>query len=113
MTTTTHFLNNGEDNFIFRIQGAQAMVITTNLWGGVEREEMTVEAARKRYGLAKKFGCVPGHLRHHAMRRLTTDAQFAAYTAANFDFDNNGNDAEAHLALEEEFAGQGYLEVAA
>jgi hypothetical protein len=113
--TTTHHLTNGETNFTFRITGETALVITmaAHAWATPKCQAMTTEAARKHFGLAKKFGCTAGRTRFQGLRRITTDAQFAAYTEANFDFDNNENDPEAHLALEQEFAEVGYLEVVA
>ena len=113
--TTTHHLTNGETNLTFRITGESALVITmaANAWAAPKRLAMTTEAARKPFALAKELGFTAGRTRFQGLRRITTDAQFAAYTEANFDFNNNENDPEAHLALEQEFAEMGYLEVAA
>lgn len=113
--TTVHHLTNGQDNFTFRITGDTATVITLGAcrWGTPEREVMTTEAARIRFAQALKFGCKKGFTRHQPMRKITTDAQYAAWVAKNFDFYANDNDAEAELAWQEEFAGQGYIEVAA
>lgn len=113
--TTVHHLTNGETNFTFRIAGNAATLITlgANNWATVKREAMTTEAARAFYAQAKKFGCTVGFTRHQAMRKLTTDAQYAAWVAKNFDFYNNDNDAEAELAWQEEYNDQGYIEVVA
>ena len=111
--TTVHHLTNGETNFSFRISGSTAVVTTlaANRYGSVKREELTVEAARKKFALALKFGCTKGFTRHQPMRKLTTDAQYAAWVEANFDFENNDNDAEAELVYLEQFNDQGYIEV--
>lgn len=113
--TTVHHLTNGETNFTFRISGDTATVITlrADCYATVKREVMTVSEARTRYAQAKKFSCTAGFTRHQAMRKLTTDAQYAAWVAKEFDFYNNDNDAEAELACQEAFNEQGYIEVVA
>lgn len=112
--TTVHHLTNGETNFTFRITGDAALVITlgANCWATPKREAMTVEAARKQFALAKRFGCAPGFTRTRGLRRLTTKAQLDAYLEQVADWSDD-NWPEAELALQEEFAGQGYIEVAA
>lgn len=111
--TTVHHLTNGETNFTYRISGNSAVVIAlgANRYGTIKREEMTVEAARKQFAQALKFGCTKGFTRHQPMRKLTTDAQYAAWVEARFDFENNDNDAELELAWQEEFNDLGFIEV--
>jgi hypothetical protein len=113
--TTVYHLTNEETNFTFRIAAGTATVITlaANSWAQPKVQELTVEAARTLYGQALKFGCRKGFTRHQPLRKITTDAQYAAWAAQAFDFDANDNDAEAELAMHETFVGQGYLEVAA
>jgi len=109
---STHKLTDGQLNKIFRIEGDLATVISLNEFGRVETEQMTTGEARKLYAFGKKLGWTEGFTRLQAYKRLTTDQQFDAYIAANYDLSSD-NDPEAVLALEETFVGQGYLEVAA
>ena len=109
---TTHKLTNGEGNKIFKIEGDIATVISVSGYGKVESEQMSTGEARKLYAFGKKVGWGQGFTRLQAYKRLTTEQQLAEYVSANFDLKSD-NDPEMVLALEEEFDGQGYLEVAA
>ena len=114
MTTTVHHLTNGEANWSFRITGDSAKVTQTTTWGiaKVEDEITTAAQARKFYATAKKYGCTEGFTKLNAYRKLTTEAQLAAYIEANYDLSSD-NDPEAVLAIEEEFDACGCLNVAA
>jgi hypothetical protein len=108
-------LTNGEQNVTFRIKGDTATVVTMGAyrWSPLEREVMDTDAARALYAQGLKFGCRKGFTRHQAVRKLTTDAQYAAWARQAFDFDANDNDAEAELAAFEAFREQGFIEVPA
>lgn len=80
-------------------------------WAKPDIQHMDVESARKMYRLARKFRFEKGYTRHQPMRKITTSAQYAEWVKKSFDFYNNDNDAEAELAMQEMFVGQGYLEV--
>ena len=112
--TTVHHLTNGEANWSFRITGDSAKVTQTTTYGIVKVEDKisTAAQARKFYATAKKYGCTEGFTKLDAYRKLTTEAQFAAYIDANYDL-NSDNDPETVLALEEEFRACGCLNVAA
>lgn len=109
---TTHKITNGQLNKIFKIEGDLATVISLSEFGRVETEQMTTGEARKLYAFGQKIGWTKGFTRLQAYKRLTTDQQLGEYISANYDL-NSDNDPEAVLALEEEFDGQGYLEVVA
>ena len=114
MTTTVHHLTNGDANWSFRITGDSAKVTQTSHYGiaKVEDKITTTAQARKFYATAKEYGCVEGFTKLAAFRKLTTEAQLAAYIDANYDLSSD-NDPEAVLALEEEFDNCGCLNVAA
>ena len=112
--TTVHHLTNGEANWTFRITGDAALVTQTTTYGiaKVDDKIATAAQARKFYALAKKYGCTVGFTRLNAYRKLTTWDQVNAYIAEAFDL-NDDNGPEAALAVEEEFATCGCLNVAA
>jgi len=62
--TTTHFLNNTEETFVFNITGAAAEVFKVTAGGFIltEKEIATREQARQFWATAKRFGCVEGSL---------------------------------------------------
>lgn len=113
--TTVHHLTNGETNLTFRVTGDTATVIALapRRWAKITRQPMAVSSAREFFAQALKFGYARGFTRHQPMRKLTTNAQYAAWAAKAFDFQANDNDAEAELAWSEDFRGQGYIEVLA
>lgn len=64
MTTTTHFLNNEEETFVFNITGDAAEVFKVTDWGFIltEKEITTREQAREFWATAKRFGLAEGNL---------------------------------------------------
>ena len=65
MTTATHTLTNGIENYQFEIQGDLTILTTVNAaigrnGGLLAREEITTAEARKMWGYALKHGCVKG-----------------------------------------------------
>lgn len=112
--TTVHKLTNGEANWVFRINGDAAKVIQVLPWGvtRVIDKITTAAQARKFWATATKYGCTRGWTELMKFRKLTTEGQFAAYVAANYDMTLD-NDPEEVLALEEEFRGCGCLNVPA
>lgn len=110
--TTVHHLTNGEDNWSFRISGDQAIVTHTSPYS-CEARIVTTTEARNDYKMVKKFNVNvrSGFTPLPAERKLTTWAQYDAWAAQQFDFKNNDNDAEAELAMSEQFREVGYLEV--
>ncbi len=114
-TATVHHLTNGETNLTFRITGDTATVISLAplRWAKITRQPMAIPSARDFFAQALKFGFTRGFTRHQPMRKLTTEAQYAAWAANAFDFEANDNDAETELAWSEDFQGQGYIEVPA
>lgn len=111
--TTTHKLTNGQTNWVYRITGDQAVVITVERFGEVTREDMGRAEARQHYALAKEFGCTVGATRLFARRRITSPERLAAYLAQAYDLEGDDNAPEAVLALEQEFAEVGFLTVPA
>lgn len=61
MTTATHTLTNGVQNFIFTVSGSEAILTTISQFGAeVEKEVMTVAALRAQWTAALKHGCKRG-----------------------------------------------------
>ena len=61
MTTATHTLTNGLQNFIFSVTDMEASLATINEWGvEVEKEIMSVAALRQQWTAALKHGCKRG-----------------------------------------------------
>ena len=61
MTTATHSLTNGQDNFLFTVNGSEGTLITINQFGAeTEKEVMTVEELRRWWKAAFKHGCKRG-----------------------------------------------------
>lgn len=64
MATTTFFLNNTEETFVFNITGDAAEVFRVTAGGYIlnEKDITTREAARAFYAQGLKFGLVKGNL---------------------------------------------------
>lgn len=61
MTTATHTLTNGAENFIFSVSDTEATLTTINQFGAeTDKEVTTVEELRSLWLAALKHGCKRG-----------------------------------------------------
>ena len=62
MTTATHTLTNGLQNFIFEVSADTCVIKFVNAFGAItETMEFTVEEGRKQWKLALGCGCTRGY----------------------------------------------------
>jgi len=62
MTTSTHTLTNGLQNFIFEVAGDTCLIKFVNCFGAItETMEFTVAEGRKQWKLALDCGCKRGY----------------------------------------------------